>query len=123
MTMAGADNNQHNAVAGAAKMADVAGAEVAVAATATAAAAAEAVALAAAETAAAAAIAIAMAEGKTRGRGRDWGYVGVPCIQLGDYFVPSKAMFLANVCLEGSYFFVDRQSFICATNRFICSCR
>jgi hypothetical protein len=124
--MAGADNNQQNVAAGAAKTADVvaAGAEVALAGTVAAAAAAEAVALAAAEMAAvAAAIAMAMVEGETRGRGRDWGYVGVPRIQLGNYLAPSKAMFLANVYLEGSHIFADRQSFICTADRFICSRR
>ena len=85
----------------------VAGVEVALAATAAAAAAAEAVALAAAETAAAVAIAMAMAEGKTRGRGRDWGYVWVPRIQLGDYLVQSRAIFLANAYLERSQFFAS----------------
>ncbi len=95
MTTAGADNNQQNAAANAAKMADVveAGAEVALAATAAAVAAAEAVALAAAEMAVVAAIAMAMAEGEMRGRGRDWGYVWVPRIQIGNYLAPSKAMF------------------------------
>jgi hypothetical protein len=98
VTMAGADKSQQNAAAGAAKTADVAavGAEVALAATAAAAAAVEAVALAAAETAAAVAIAMAMVEGKTIGRGRDCGYVGTLSIHLGNYLVPSKAMFLAN---------------------------
>jgi hypothetical protein len=122
VTTAGADNNQQNAAAGAVKMADVAaaGAEIALAATAAAAAAAEAVALSVAETAATAAIAMTMAKGKTRGSGRDWGYVRVPRIQLGNYLAPSKAMFLANAYLEGSHFFADRQSFICTADRFIC---
>jgi hypothetical protein len=115
---AGADNNQQNAAAGAAKIADMAaaGAEVALAATATTAAAAENVAVAVAETAAAAAIAMAMVESERRGRGRDWGYVGVPRIQLGDYLAQSRAMFLANVYLERSQFFAHRQSFICAAD-------
>jgi hypothetical protein len=118
VTTVGADNNQQNAAAGAAKTADVAAAEaeVALAATAAAAAAAEAVAVAAAETAAAAAIAMAMAEGKTRGRGRDWGYVGVPHIQLGNYLAQSRAMFLANAYLHLSQIFADRQSFVCAAD-------
>ncbi len=119
---AGADNNQQNAAAGVAKTADVAvaGAEVALAATAAAAAVAEAVAVAATETTAAAAISMTMAEGKKRGRGRDWGYIGVPRIQLGNYLAQSRAMFLANEYLERSHFFADRWSFICAADRFIC---
>ncbi len=106
MTTAGVDNNQQNAAVGVTKMADVAavGAEVALAATAVAGAAVEAVALAATETATAAAIAMAMVGGKTRGRGRDWGYVGVPHIQLGNHFAPNKVVFLANAYLEGSHF-------------------
>ncbi len=111
VTTVGVDNNQQKAAAAVAKTADVAavGAQVALAATATAAAVAEAVAVAAAEMATAAAIAMTMAEGETRGRGRDWGYVGVPHIQLGNYLVQSRAMFLANVYLHLSQFWcLDR---------------
>ncbi len=110
VTMAGADNNQQNAAVGVPKMADivVAGVEVALTATATAVAAADAVKVAAAKMAAAAAKAMAMAEGKTRRRGRDWGYVGVPCIQLGYYLAQSRAMFLANAYLCLSHFFAHR---------------
>ncbi len=106
MARAGADNNQQNAAVGAAKTADVAvaGAEVALAATAAAAAVAEAVAVAATETTALVVIAMTMAEGKRRGRGRDWGYVGVPRIQFGNYLAQSRAMFLANAYLERSHF-------------------
>jgi hypothetical protein len=132
MTMAGADNNQQKAAAGAAKTADMAavGAEVALAATAAAAAAAEAVAVAAAETAAMVAIAMAMAEGKTRGRGDRRMGLGVPpdmknkfrvpCIQLGNYLAQIRAMFLANTYLHLSQCLAHRKSFICAADRFIC---
>ncbi len=113
VTTAETKNNQQNAAVGVAKTADeaAAGAEVALVATAAAVAAVEAVAVAAAEMAAAAVMAMAMAEGKTRGRGRDWGYVGVPCIQLGNYLAQSRAMFLANAYLRLSQFFAHRHCF------------
>ncbi len=113
VTLAGADNNQQNAAVGAAKMADVVavGAEVALAATAAAVAVVEAVAVAAAEIAAAAAIGMAVGEGKMRGRGRDWVYVGIPRIQLGNYLVQSRVIFIVNAYLLLSHFFASRQMF------------
>jgi hypothetical protein len=41
-------------------------------------------------------------------------------IELGDYLGQRKAMFLANAYLRLFHFFADRQSFICAADRFNC---
>jgi hypothetical protein len=49
--------------------------------------------------------------------------IGVPRTLLGDYLAQSTVMFLVNAYMESSQCLTSRQTFICATDRFICSRR